>query len=220
VEGGAGKKSENKPIAPAAVSVAPTTTAPTLEAPAPFIAPVEAVVAPTPAAPIAPAPVIPEIPAPRPSSHGLRSAKKVVSANQSESADEASVQGKVQNEPFTFEELNFVWTKIAQGFKQGNFINKYVMMNREISLVDSVIHMKVEGEVQIQQFNDSLKLELLTQLREKLKNDSIDLSLDLIEGDVSDKKLIYTQSDKYEFLSQKHPILVEMKQRMGLDHEF
>jgi DNA polymerase-3 subunit gamma/tau len=191
VEGGAGKKSETKPIAPAAVSVAP-----------------------------APISATPEIPAPRPSSHGLRSAKKVVTANQSESADEASVQGKAQHEPFTFEELNFVWTQIAQGFKQGNFINKYVMMNREISLVDSVIHMKVEGEVQIQQFNDSLKLELLTQLREKLKNDSIDLSLDLIEGDVSDKKLIYTQSDKYEFLSQKHPILVEMKQRMGLDHEF
>ncbi|MFM1934975.1 MAG: DNA-directed polymerase [Bacteroidota bacterium] len=191
VEGGAGKKSESKPIAPATVSVAP--------------------------APIA---VTPEIPAPRPSSHGLRSAKKVVSANQSENADEASVQGKAQNEPFTLEELNFVWTQIAQGFKQGNFINKYVMMNREISLVNSVIHMKVEGEVQIQQFNDSLKLELLTQLRDKLKNDSIDLSLDLIEGDVSDKKLIYTQSDKYEFLSQKHPILVEMKQRMGLDHEF
>lgn len=189
VEGGAGKKSESKPIAPAAVSVAPIA-------------------------------VIPEIPAPRPSSHGLRSAKKVVSANQSENADEASSQGIAQNEPFTFEELNFVWTQIAQGFKQGNFINKYVMMNREISLVDSVIHMKVEGEVQIQQFNDSLKLELLTQLREKLKNDSIDLSLDLIEGEVSDKKLIYTQSDKYEFLSQKHPILVEMKQRMGLDHEF
>ena len=189
VEGGAGKKSESKPIAPAAVSVAPIA-------------------------------VIPEIPAPRPSSHGLRSAKKVVSANQTENADEASSQGIAQNEPFTFEELNFVWTQIAQGFKQGNFINKYVMMNREITLVDSVIHMKVEGEVQIQQFNDSLKLELLTQLREKLKNDSIDLSLDLIEGEVSDKKLIYTQSDKYEFLSQKHPILVEMKQRMGLDHEF
>jgi len=53
-----------------------------------------------------------------------------------------------------------------------------------------------------------------------LKNDSIDLVLDLIEGEISDKKMIYTQSDKYEFLSQKHPILVEMKQRMGLDHEF
>jgi DNA polymerase-3 subunit gamma/tau len=57
-------------------------------------------------------------------------------------------------------------------------------------------------------------------LREKLKNESIDVSLDLLAGEVSDKKLLYTQSDKYEFLSQKHPILVEMKQRMGLDYEF
>jgi DNA polymerase-3 subunit gamma/tau len=156
----------------------------------------------------------------RPSSHGLRSAKKVVSSNQLENEAESSMVDKVQHEPFTYEELNFVWTQIAQGFKTGNFINKFVMMNREINLIDSVIHLKVESEVQMQQFNESLKLELITQLRTKLKNDSIDLALDLIEGDISDKKLIYTQSDKYDFLSQKHPILVEMKQRMGLDHEF
>jgi DNA polymerase-3 subunit gamma/tau len=209
-EGGAGKKPESKPIAPAAVS-----TAVKEAVPVPSTAPV----------PVTPVAVIEEIPieetpAIRPTSHGLRSAKKVAHSNQSESSEQTSAQGKVQNETFTFEELNFVWTQIAQGFKQANFINKYVMMNREISLVDSIVHIKVEGEVQIQQFNDSLKLELITQLREKLKNDSIDLSLDLIEGEVSDKKMIYTQSDKYEFLSQKHPILAEMKQRMGLDYEF
>ena len=229
VEGGAGKKSESKPIAaapaPATVSapivntpsvanipsVAVTNTPPVSAAPeeAPDAAPVAVM-------------VTQEAPAetPRPTSHGLRSAKKVVSTSQAEHAAEVIAQGKVQNEPFTFEELHFVWTQIALGFKQGNFINKYVMMNREISLVDSIIHIKVEGEVQMQQFNDSLKLELLGTLREKLKNDTIDISLDLIAGDVSDKKMIYTQSDKYDFLSQKHPILVEMKQRMGLDHEF
>ena len=198
VEGGAGKKSDSKPIAPAAVSTAADVAVTT---PAQTVAEVET-------------------PAPRPTSHGLRSAKKVINSNQSENSDESGALTKNQNEPFTFEELNFVWTQIAQGFKQGNFINKYVMMNREISLEDSVIHMKVEGEVQMHQFNDSLKLELLTQLREKLKNDLIDLSLDIITGESSDKKLIYTQSDKYDFLSQKHPILVEMKQRMGVDHEF
>lgn len=229
VEGGAGKKSESKPIAaapaPATVSapivntpsvanipsVAVTNTPPVSAAPeeAPDAAPVAVM-------------VTQEAPAetPRPTSHGLRSAKKVVSTSQAEHAAEVIAQGKVQNEPFTFEELHFVWTQIALGFKQGNFINKYVMMNREISLVDSIIHIKVEGEVQMQQFNDSLKLELLGTLREKLKNDTIDISLDLIAGEVSDKKMIYTQSDKYDFLSQKHPILVEMKQRMGLDHEF
>jgi DNA polymerase-3 subunit gamma/tau len=224
VEGGAGKKSESKPIAAAAVQAAPAAAAPV----APVVAPAPAAAAAAAVAPVVPvletaqpAPVIPvSADTPRPSSHGLRSAKKVVSTSQAEHAAEVLAQGKIQNEPFTFEELHFVWTQIAQGFKQGNFINKYVMMNREISLIDSIIHIKVEGEVQMQQFNDSLKLELLGTLREKLKNDTIDISLDLMAGEVSDKKMIYTQSDKYDFLSQKHPILVEMKQRMGLDYEF
>lgn len=199
VEGGAGKKSESKPIAKASVSE-----------PDPM---------PEPKPDPVPEPTI-ETQAIRPISHGLRSAKKVVSLNQLENEAEAGMVDKVQQEPFSFEELNFVWTQIAQGFKTGNFINKFVMMNREISLIDSVIHLKVESEVQMQQFNDSLKLELVTQLRTKLKNDSIELVLDLIEVEITDKKIIYTQSDKYEFLSQKHPILVEMKQRMGLDYEF
>lgn len=223
VEGGAGKKSESKPIAPAAVAAVEVAKAPVAEAPiaqapiaiTPEIPTAEITAPATPAAPD-----LIETPVARPSSHGLRSAKKVASSIQSEENSEANNQGSSQNEPFTFEELNLVWTNISQGFKKSNFINKYVMMNREFSLVDSVIHMKLEGEAQIQQFNDSLKLELITQLREKLNNDTIDLSLDIMDGEVSDKKLIYTQSDKYDFLSQKHPILVEMKQRMGLDHEF
>lgn len=227
VEGGAGKKSESKPIAAAAVSAAPVAPAepviqavPT-EAPPVASTPVQTApvqeIAPVQAAPVQ---VISAETSHKPTSHGLRSAKKVVSTGQAEHAAEVSAQGNVRNEPFTFEELNLVWTQIAQDFKQGNFINKYVMMNREISLIDSIIHIKVEGEVQIQQFNDSLKLELVGTLREKLKNDSIDISLDLMAGEVSDKKMIYTQSDKYDFLSKKHPILVEMKQRMGLDYEF
>jgi DNA polymerase-3 subunit gamma/tau len=213
VEGGAGKKSESKPMAAASVSE-------------PELVPVSET-KPEPVSETKPEPIPEPVPVStietqviRPTSHGLRSAKKVVSLNQNENEAETGMVDKVQQEPFTFEELNFVWTQIAQGFKTGNFINKFVMMNREMSLIDSVIHLRVESEVQMQQFNDSLKLELLTQLRTKLKNDSIDLVLDLIEGEISDKKLIYTQSDKYEFLSQKHPILVEMKQRMGLDHEF
>ena len=226
VEGGAGKKSESKPIAPAAVDsveVPATQASSTPVAAVTTTAENKSEPAEVKSATVAEALTValPDNPIPRPSgSHGLRSAKKVVSTNQSENSGEVNLQGKIQNETFSLEELQVVWTQIAQGFKQSNFINKYVMMNREISLVDSIIHMKVEGEVQLQQFNDSLKLELVTQLREKLKNDSIDLSLDLIESDISDKKLIYTQSDKYDFLSQKHPILVEMKQRMGLDHEY
>jgi DNA polymerase-3 subunit gamma/tau len=221
VEGGAGKKSETKPIAAAAVLTAPITPAePTIQAVPTEVQPVASTsVQEAPIQAASDQMVAAEL-TPRPSNHGLRSAKKVVNTVQAEHAAEVNALGNVRNEPFTFEELNFVWTQIAQGFKQGNFINKYVMMNREISLIDSIIHIKVEGEVQMQQFNDSLKLELVGTLREKLKNDTIDISLDLIAGEFSEKKMIYTQSDKYDFLSKKHPILVEMKQRMGLDYEF
>lgn len=221
VEGGAGKKSETKPIAAAAVLTAPITPAePTIQAVPTEVQPVASTsVQEAPIQAASDQMVAAEL-TPRPSNHGLRSAKKVVNTVQAEHAAEVNALGNVRNEPFTFEELNFVWTQIAQGFKQGNFINKYVMMNREISLIDSIIHIKVEGEVQMQQFNDSLKLELVGTLREKLKNDTIDISLDLMAGEVSEKKMIYTQSDKYDFLSKKHPILVEMKQRMGLDYEF
>ncbi len=221
VEGGAGKKSETKPIAAAAVSTAPITPAePIIQAVPTEVPPVASTSVQEAPVQAAPDQMVAAELTPRPSNHGLRSAKKVVNTVQAEHAAEVNALGNVRNEPFTFEELNFVWTQIAQGFKQGNFINKYVMMNREISLIDSIIHIKVEGEVQMQQFNDSLKLELVGTLREKLKNDTIDISLDLMAGEVSEKKMIYTQSDKYDFLSKKHPILVEMKQRMGLDYEF
>lgn len=216
VEGGAGKKSESTPVASAAVVTAPVVTpTPAIEA-----APEAPAKTPEPAPIVAATPVEENL-APRPTtSHGLRSAKKVVLSNLVESTESGSATEASFQEPFTFDQVQLVWTQIAQGYKDSQFINKFVMMDREISLIDSVIHIKVEGEVQIQQFNDSLKLELITQLREKLKNESIDVSLDLLAGEVSDKKLLYTQSDKYEFLSQKHPILVEMKQRMGLDYEF
>ncbi len=221
VEGGAGKKSETKPIAAAAVLTAPITPAePIIQAVPTEVPPVASTSVQEAPVQAAPDQMVAAELTPRPSNHGLRSAKKVVNTVQAEHAAEVNALGNVRNEPFTFEELNFVWTQIAQGFKQGNFINKYVMMNREISLIDSIIHIKVEGEVQMQQFNDSLKLELVGTLREKLKNDTIDISLDLMAGEVSEKKMIYTQSDKYDFLSKKHPILVEMKQRMGLDYEF
>lgn len=227
VEGGAGKKSENKPVASAAVVTAPVVVPAPVVAPVPVIAPAPAIESPseTPAKTPEPAPIVAATPveenlAPRPTSHGLRSAKKVGSVSPVESTELTTETISGSQEAFTIEQVQLAWTQIAQGYKESQFINKFVMMDRKISLIDSVIHIKVEGEVQIQQFNDSLKLELITQLREKLKNESIDVSLDLLAGEVSDKKLLYTQSDKYEFLSQKHPILVEMKQRMGLDYEF
>ncbi|NBW03287.1 MAG: hypothetical protein EBR87_06175 [Cytophagia bacterium] len=156
------------------------------------------------------------------STSGLRSAKNILdSKNETSEKDLHSDHHADQEvQEITLEELQSEWTQIANNFKTANLINKYVMMNRPIQVIGNSIHISFENEVQMQQFNENIKLELLTTLRTKLKNHLIDIELDLVEQEKSDKKMLYTQSDKYNFLVEKHPVISELKQRFGLDHEF
>ncbi len=156
------------------------------------------------------------------STSGLRSAKNILDPkNETSEKDLHSDHDPDQEvKEITLEELQSEWTQIANNFKTANLINKYVMMNRPIQVIENSIHISFENEVQMQQFSENIKLELLTNLRTKLKNHLIDIELDLVEQEKSEKKMLYTQSDKYNFLVEKHPVISELKQRFGLDHEF
>jgi len=156
------------------------------------------------------------------STSGLRSAKNILDTKNETSDKNAQTQHQADQEvkEITLEELQSEWTQIANNFKKANLINKYVMMNRPIHVIANSIHISFENEVQMQQFNENIKLELLNTLRTKLKNHLIDIELDMVEQEKNDKKMLYTQSDKYNFLVEKHPVISELKQRFGLDHEF
>jgi DNA polymerase-3 subunit gamma/tau len=65
---------------------------------------------------------------------------------------------------------------------------------------------------------NNIKIELTSFLREKLKNYSIQVSGHLTASD--DKKVIYTNRDKFDYLADKNPILKELKDRLGLDTDF
>ncbi|MFL0161570.1 DNA polymerase III subunit gamma/tau [Aquirufa salirivi] len=156
-------------------------------------------------------------------SSGLRSAKKLVETKQAEQKEATLLTGSAtgaENKAFTLADISREWVRIAKAYEANQDINKFVMMNRPIELIGTVLHLKVENELQIQQFNEAIRMEVLNQLRSSLHNFDIDIELDILVQEKSDKKVLYTQSDKYEYLSEKHPILVEMKQRMGLDYEF
>lgn len=158
---------------------------------------------------------------PNPTS-GLRSAKNILDTkiDPSEKSIHSEHHAGQEVKEITLEELQREWTQIADNFKTANLINKYVMMNRPIQVIANSIHISFENEVQMQQFNENIKLEILTTLRTKLKNHLIDIELDMVEQEKNDKKMLYTQSDKYNFLVEKHPVISELKQRFGLDHEF
>jgi DNA polymerase-3 subunit gamma/tau len=202
---------ENPTASPAPVVEAPTLTKPDVAEPASEVqTPVEAK-----------PPVKPVAQMPSAGLAGLRSSKSVIKQKAPESEiEEQIVSYHMADQAFDLSKFMVVWNEIAQKYKDANLINKFVMMDRPIELIDTVAHIKVENEVQVQHFNEQLRMEVLGTLRERLQNFAIDIVLDVTIQENGDKKLLYTQSDKFDFLVQKHPILGELKNKLGLDHEF
>ncbi|MEY4274594.1 MAG: DNA-directed polymerase [Bacteroidota bacterium] len=224
-EGATGKKPE--PQAKSTGAEKPIST-PVIEKPEPVIHQEATTTSPAPAADT-PKPEVSEVkPVTKPMAQmpsaglaGLRSSKSVIKQKTEDTeAEQQNTATNFDNQPFDLAQLLEVWNGIATKFKEANLINKFVMMDRPIELVGTIAHMKVENEVQVQHFNEQLRMEVLGILRERLHNYSIDIVLDVIVQEQGEKKLLYTQSDKYDFLVQKHPLLGELKQKLGLDHEF
>lgn len=65
---------------------------------------------------------------------------------------------------------------------------------------------------------NAIKTDLTAFLREKLRNNNIHVSGELHTG--AEKKVIYTNREKFDFLAEKNPMLRELKERLGLDTDF
>lgn len=91
------------------------------------------------------------------------------------------------------------------------------MLSQPYEIKDKQIIVNLLSPVHETMLNN-IKVELATFLREKLKNNSIQVVGQLTAHD--DKKVIYTNRDKFEYLADKNPILKELKDRLGLDTDF
>jgi DNA polymerase-3 subunit gamma/tau len=65
---------------------------------------------------------------------------------------------------------------------------------------------------------NTIKVDILTFLREKLANNRIQLTGE--HTAVDDKKVIYTNREKFDHLVEKNPKLKDLKERLGLDTDF
>ncbi|HRE66554.1 MAG TPA: hypothetical protein PLM56_00325 [Cyclobacteriaceae bacterium] len=64
----------------------------------------------------------------------------------------------------------------------------------------------------------SIKVDLLTYLRDKLSNGFIMLESEMQHQQT--KKIAYTNKEKYEALVEKNPLLKTLQEKLGLDPEF
>lgn len=91
------------------------------------------------------------------------------------------------------------------------------MLTQPFEINGSSITIHLHNPVQ-ESMLTNLKTDLTNLLRERLKNQSINITGVLKEADA--KKVIYTNKEKFEYLAGKNPVLRELKDRLGLDTDY
>ncbi len=119
------------------------------------------------------------------------------------------------DKPFTDDELSEVWSKLAESRKDQ--AATYQLLSRGYLREGNtlVIHLNNPVEDPLLQ---SMKTDLVSYLRESLGNNSLQLRSLMFE--VAANKMIYTNKEKFEAMAQKNPLLLEMRDKFGLDPDF
>lgn len=122
-------------------------------------------------------------------------------------------------EEFSADTLLKHWNIYAEKTKKEGKINIFTILtsNPPTLLENFKIEVLIENKIQDDLLN-SEKVDLLNYLRVELKNFSVDLITRLIEQ--TEKKKLYTSTEKYQHMAQKNPALEEFKRRFNLDLDY
>lgn len=122
------------------------------------------------------------------------------------------------NEPFSEDQLKLTWNRFLDGLKADDRSSEYNALNQKFQLEDShTIRLEIINSYQLHMI-ERVRTELLEFLREQLKNKKIVLRTEVVEPE--EKKMVYTNTEKFKFLAEKYPLMNELKKRLGLETDF
>ncbi len=119
------------------------------------------------------------------------------------------------DKPVQIEELLKCWKTFAEQYRDR--VAEYSVLNREIQFQGNEVIVRLANPFE-EQLLQLLKADASTFLRRELFNSQITISgkLEVTAG----KNLIYTNSEKFEHLLRKYPLLGKLRERFGLDAEY
>lgn len=136
-------------------------------------------------------------------------------STKSETKSTTTAEENSPDEPFTEKQLQEAWSAFAEQRKK--FQAEYQLLTQPYQLHDGVITVELLSPVH-ETMLSNIKGDLTAFLREKLRNNTIQVTGQIISGE--EKKIIYTNREKFDFLADKNPMLRELKDRLGLDTDF
>lgn len=93
------------------------------------------------------------------------------------------------------------------------------ILNQPIDIIDHEINLRVTGHVQ-EEIAFKMKSELQVLVKEFTGIHRVGVRIDVKEELDTHKNLLYTSSDKLNFLKEKYGALVEFQRIFGLDTDY
>lgn len=117
--------------------------------------------------------------------------------------------------PVSEEKLRMVWSEFAESRKSQ--MAEYHLLKQEFSFEKNIVSLMLTNPIE-EPLLASIKPDLMTYLREKLNNNS--LQVQGIMQEVQTRRIVYTNKEKFEHLAEKNPLIKELRDRLGLDPDF
>lgn len=92
-----------------------------------------------------------------------------------------------------------------------------VMLKRNFELEGTTLKLQLDNQIQFDTLTQ-LKQDLATHLRQQLRNISIQISAEIVE--TTGERRPYTAQEKFEYLANKNPALLELREKLGLELVF
>jgi len=122
---------------------------------------------------------------------------------------------ELPKEPYTEEQMLTAWKDYTSKVGQlGRYNLQSQLAMGEPKLENNLIHLVFPNET-IKKEVEGEKQELLKFIRRKLKNYEVDLSIEVVEMEMT--RYAYTPREKYEKLREKNPLLDALRKEFDLD---
>ncbi|MCF2516773.1 DNA polymerase III subunit gamma/tau [Dyadobacter sp. CY351] len=130
----------------------------------------------------------------------------------------AATQTNVRKEALTFETLQTHWYEFAEKRRiAGNSTTEEISLNKEFKLEGTSIEIALDNTHQLEAMAN-VRYELLTYLKSRIDAPRLEINPRVAPQEVN--RLPYTPAEKFNFMAEKNPYLLELKQALGLDVDF
>ena len=118
----------------------------------------------------------------------------------------------------TLENLQQVWHEFAENRrKTKDSTTEGIALNRAIELVDFTIQIALDNDPQMDAIQ-GMRYELLGFLKSRFNAPRLEINARVAPHEV--QRLPYTPAEKFNYLAEKNPYLLQLKQALGLDVDF